>query len=67
MKIDFWKSNFAIRFIATNDKPITEDDAIDAQISEGYMPQGYGFYHFKSSQQTDGTFKATWECGASAD
>lgn len=60
------KSYRQIDFRALSEEPITEDQAIEAQITAGYMPQGYGFYDFKVSMRGD-YYEATWNCFASAD
>lgn len=60
------KSYRQIDFRASSEDPITEDQAIEAQITAGYMPQGYGFYDFKVTRKEEG-YEATWNCFASAD
>lgn len=61
------KDAFSIWFRATSDREITENDAVDAMLSLGYHPAGYGLYRFNARRKENGEYVATWQCQRSCD
>lgn len=47
----------------TSSEPITEAQARDYQVADGYHWKGYGFYGFKCKQE-DNNYVASWSRGS---
>lgn len=60
------KGRSTIQFSASSDRPITEQEAMEAQNRLGYHPMGYGFYGF-DGECVDNRYTVTWCCHASCD
>ena len=66
------KTGFGVRddvyFKAESMQPISEDQALKAQMELGYHPAGYGFYNFTVKRcPVLFVYTATWRCQASCD